>query len=286
MNHNEEDHLPLEKENSGINLIDGNDLEYIDNIYNSKNFGLSDDSHIKNLRNSQETLLMSWINELVSPELLTYCESSIQTLSHSIFKEKEKQRIMEVDGGILGIEDKIERDLINLHINRSTNMLKMYLKQRIMKISEFPDFSIANSRTNNDLNSESNISPEEAIFALKLSKLQWKYLDETISKMKNTLATDSSVPIPAPSLHRSVRFKCIDSIGRVQLQSLVTPENVSFTQFDAQNHFSQNDSEGVINIEKGKIYTCKYEDVRTLLDQNTIQLWPWPPITSNKNYSY
>ncbi|KAH8582068.1 DNA replication complex GINS sld5 [Cryptosporidium sp. chipmunk genotype I] len=285
MDYIEEGNLSVEKENLRVNLIDGNDLEYIDNIYSSKNFGLSDDSHIKNLKKSQENLLTSWINELVSPELLTYCESSIQTLSYSIFKEKEKQRIMEGDRGILGIEDKIEQDLINLHINRSTNMLKMYLKQRIMKISEFPDFSIANSRTKSGPDSESNISHEEAAFALKLSKLQWKYLDETISKMKNTLATDSSVPIPAPSLHRSVRFKCTDSIGRVQLQSLATHENTSFTQFEDQSHFSQNDSEGVINIEKGKIYTCKYEDVRTLLDQNTIQLWPWPPITSNKNNS-
>lgn len=192
---------------------------------------------------------------------------------------------MEGEKGILDIEDKIEQDLINLHINRSTNMLKMYMKQRIKKISEFPDFSIANSRTKNDVDSESNISQEEAVFALKLSKLQWKYLDEAISKMKNTLATDSSVPIPAPSFHRSVRFKCIDSIGRVQLQSFATPENTTFTQFDDQDHFSQNDLEKVINVEKGKIYTCKYEDVRTLLDQNAIQLWPWPPITSNKNSS-
>lgn len=42
----------------GINLIDRNDLEYIDNIYSSKNFGLADDSHIKDLKASQETLLM------------------------------------------------------------------------------------------------------------------------------------------------------------------------------------------------------------------------------------
>ncbi|OII73593.1 uncharacterized protein cubi_03391 [Cryptosporidium ubiquitum] len=284
MDYTEKEHSPLEKENLGINLIN-NDLEYIDNIYSSKNFGLTDDSHVKNLKESQEILLMSWINEVVSPELLTYCESSIQTLCYSIFKEKEKLRFIEGERGIPDIEDKIEQDLINLHINRSTNMLKMYLKQRIMKISEFPDFSIANSRTKSDVDSESNISQEEAVFALKLSKLQWKYLDEVISKMKNTLATDSSVPIPAPSFHRSVRFKCIDSIGRVQLQSFATPENTSFTQFDDQDHFSQNESEKVINIEKGKIYTCKYEDVRALLDRNTIQLWPWPPVTSNKNNS-
>lgn len=183
----------------------------------------------------------------------------------------------------LSIKDKVEQDLINLRIQRSTNMLKMYLKQRIMKISEFPDFSIANSRIKDDSNSESNISQEEAVFALKLSKLQWKYLDEIISKMKNTLATDSSVPIPAPPFHRSVRIQCMDSIGRVQLNSPETPENSAFAQFDEQEGFSQNDSEKVINIEKGKVYTCKYEDVRTLLDQNAVQLWPWPPITSNQN---
>ncbi|KAF7458295.1 DNA replication complex GINS protein SLD5 [Cryptosporidium felis] len=277
----EEDEHFSDKENSEKNAIFQTDLNYIDHLYSSKHF--TDESQISELKKAEEVLFSAWINELVSPELLTYCASPIQTVCYSIYKEKQKQITRESEKGLRDIVDRIEQDLTNIRICRSAAVLKMYLKQRMMKISEFPDFSIANSSLPQDEGQAPNISQEEAIFALKLSKLQWKYLDSVISKMKNTLATDSSVPIPSPPFFRIVRFQCLDSIGKVKLVG-DSPENPSFTQLDEQDGFSQYDSEKVINIEKGKTYVCKYEDLRTLLDQSSVQLWPWPPIISN-NYS-
>ncbi|KAH7649937.1 hypothetical protein FG379_001781 [Cryptosporidium bovis] len=309
----------FDKENLNVNNIGKHELDYIDNIYSVKNIGITEEEELAHIRKSHETIFSAWINELVSPELLEYYENEIKSLCYSINKEKEKQIMLRSERNYRDMIERVESDLINIHIYRSSCALRMYLRQRILKISEYPDFSIANSRlegerdenemcnegdneNENKTNGRSfpNISEEEATFALKLSRLQWKYLDDVVSKMKNTLATDNNVPIPSPSFHRVVRFQCKDSAenDRLELGSL---ENSVPTQFEdclynkdsnndldgienlpGSNSDSQNETEQTIDIEKGKIYTSKYEDIRNFLIQGRVQLWPWPPIISNR----
>ncbi|KAH8740748.1 hypothetical protein FG386_002710 [Cryptosporidium ryanae] len=255
---------------------------------------------------------------MVSPELLEYYENEIKSLCYSINKEKQRQVIMKSERSHSDITERIENDLINIHIYRSSCAIRMYLRQRILKISEYPDFSIANSRlqgerevtetydegyTNgNGGSSFSNISEEEATFALKLSKIQWRYLDDVVSKMKNTLASDNSVPIPAPSFHRVVRFQCKDSVDNAHLELGSLRYNPSATQFEdclynsnsnddmkgvvdflGVSSDSQNEAEQTIDIQKGRIYTSKYEDIRNLLVQGRVQLWPWPPVATSRS---
>ncbi|OII76892.1 hypothetical protein cand_022350 [Cryptosporidium andersoni] len=255
------------------------DYDYIEHTNNKWQNELIGIYPLSSVLRSYENLLMNWINESVSPELLDYDESSVKVLSYMLHYGRRNQLFCAKER-THNASNKIEYDLSDLYLYRSSYLIKMYLKQRLLKISQYPDYCIKNSKlqTDEDSNGNYNLTKEEAKFALKLSQLQWQHYNSVLSPIHSIFTNDQSISIPSPFLHRIIRFQCKKTLGRVQLSSQLDDRieiDLAFTNQDE----SSNNMPDIVDISEGHIYTCRYTQVKPLLSTNSIQLWPWPPIT-------
>jgi GINS complex subunit 4 len=181
------------------------------------------------------TLLVAWINEKTSPELLQFQELFLLVL-----------RKLESQAEILNDMSQ-ERSILELEISRLQYIIKSYFRKRLEKIERYAFYY--------EFNESFKLSMQEHVYLKEYLVITREYILESgLETFPKALhAFDDFVGdlnmISSPNLNQAVVCKVLDNIGEVMI----------------------NDSESVY-MEKNNIYILKYKTVQSLLEKGLVQL--------------
>jgi GINS complex subunit 4 len=181
------------------------------------------------------TLLVAWINEKTSPELLKF-----QDLFLTVLRKLESQSEALNDMSQ-------ERSILELEISRLQYIIKSYFRKRLEKIERYAFYY--------EFNESVKLSMQEQEYLKEYLVITREYLLESgLETFPKALhAFDDFVGdlnmIATPNLNQAVVCKVLDNIGEVMI----------------------NDNESVY-MEKDNIYILKYKTIQSLLEKGLVQL--------------
>lgn len=185
--------------------------------------------------NTINTLIVEWINEKSSPELLKFQDLFLKVLQECEEQTLKLQKMSQ------------ERSILELEISRTLYIIKSYFRKRLEKIEKYAFYY--------EFNDLWKLSMQEQAYLKEYLLITREYLLESgLETFPKALhAFDDFVGdlnmITSPPLDQAVVCKVLDNIGEVMI----------------------NENESVY-MEKDNVYILKYKTIQSLLEKGFLKL--------------
>ncbi|KAL3894533.1 MAG: hypothetical protein SGCHY_005220 [Lobulomycetales sp.] len=175
-------------------------------------------------------------NESAAPEILEYATDLVFQITSQL----------DYQASLMDDTDLIVRYIYAQEIARIRYLLRAYQKVRLEKIEKYAHAYVSNPVYRNRL------SQSELEFATGFVRITHESLHKSVLRhLPASLQTmDSDDMIPVPDQSAGVIFRVVEGLGTYRLEN----------------------SQRLVNLEKGSVHMTSYASVKTLLQQNSIQL--------------